>query len=114
MINGQDLIPIKPHVNKCFVPGRKPELTELLILANEVRTRDPKRERPGGMTGNPDDGIVLSVNPDFPFEQVFVLSFRVSFTSTPGMTSACPCPPPAVITPSIEADAGSGDETFAT
>ena len=79
MIDGEDFVPIKPNMDKCLVLGGKPEFADFLILAHKLRAGDPKGERLGWMAGDPDYRVVLGVDPNPAFEQVFVLALGESF-----------------------------------
>ena len=61
-------------MDKGLVLRGKPELADFLILAHKVRARDPKGGRLSWMAGDLDNRVVLGVDPNFPFEQVFVLA----------------------------------------
>jgi hypothetical protein len=56
------------HINAGFVVTRKPEISDLLILADEIGSLNPKRRRFRMVSSDPDDGKIPRVNPDLPLE----------------------------------------------
>src|SRR2546422_1635251 len=72
MIDCQDLFPVQPYLNKREVFGRQPEFTDLLIFPHEVSPLDPERKRLGRVSGDPDNRVILSVDPNIAFEEILV------------------------------------------
>src|SRR5260370_2820421 len=75
MVDRENLLPVHPDLDKCFIFLRKPESINFLILAHEVGPFDPKRKFLRRMAGNPHDGEVLSINPYLAFKQILVWAF---------------------------------------
>src|SRR2546426_3415391 len=72
MIDCQDLFPVQPYLNKREVFGRQPEFTDLLIFPHKVSPLDPERKRLGRVSGDPDNRVILSVDPNIAFEEILV------------------------------------------
>src|SRR2546422_8078429 len=79
VMDGQDLLSVKPHVDKRLVLGRKPEAADSPILAHKVRAGDPERERLGRTSGDSDNRVVLGVDPDSTRKQILVFTLRNGF-----------------------------------
>jgi hypothetical protein len=56
------------HVRLVF--GRKPELTDFLILAHKVRACDPKGETSGWLSLDPYNPEIFRIDPDVAHEHV--------------------------------------------
>src|ERR1700756_4590801 len=74
MLDPKNLRAVEFHVHEGLIPGRKPEVADLLVFAHEIGSCDPKGKAPCRMSRNFDDGEFTTVNPYLPFEQVRILS----------------------------------------
>jgi hypothetical protein len=76
MIDCKNLFAVHPDVNHRLISLREPEAIDLPILSYEVRPFYPERQVGRRMTFDADNGIVLGVDPHFPFKQILVRALR--------------------------------------
>src|SRR4029077_2994812 len=74
VIDANNLIAVESHVDEGFVPGWKPEVTDFLILTDEVGSGDPKGQLLRRMAGNLHNGEFTAINPYFPFEEILIVA----------------------------------------
>src|ERR1700722_13638661 len=72
VVNRQNLLAIESNVDKCHISLRKPKAVGLLVLAHKLCPLDPEGKLLGGMAFDPDNGIIVCINPYLAFEQIFV------------------------------------------
>src|ERR1700691_5244167 len=72
MLDRQYLFPVEPNLYERLISLGEPEPADLLVLSHEVGLLYPKRQFLCWMSFDPDDGVVVSINPQFAFEQILV------------------------------------------
>src|ERR1700751_5256757 len=74
MLDAKNLLAVKFHFDERFVLDRKPKITNFLVLAHKIGSRDPKGQLLRRMAGNLDNGEFTAINPYFSFEEILIVA----------------------------------------
>src|ERR1700756_4103933 len=72
VIDRESLLAIQANLDKRHIPLWKPETADLLVLTHKIGSVDPERKLLCGMSFDPDNRIVIDVNPHLSLKQIFV------------------------------------------